>query len=92
MPELQLCLRSSPALAGCITHPEARSLLFVIIITGMNCICWFRIARGFIARSAVISHVASLISRIGLRAGGLCLCNLARNTLSSGEPAIAVSN
>jgi hypothetical protein len=47
---------------------------------------------GFIARSAVISHVASLIPRIGLRAGGLCLCNLARNTLSSGEPAIAVSN
>ena len=50
MPELQLCLRSSPALAGCITHPEnkARSLLFVIIITGMNRICWFRIAREFI--------------------------------------------
>nr|CAB3504134.1 unnamed protein product [Digitaria exilis] len=24
-----------------------------------------------------------------MRAGGLCLCNLARNTLSSGEPAIA---
>ena len=29
---------------------------------------------------------------VGLRAGGLCLCNLARNTLSSGEPAIAASN
>ena len=50
MPELQLCLRSSPALAGCITHPapKVRSLLFVIIITGMNRICWFRIAREFI--------------------------------------------
>lgn len=31
MPELQLCLRSSPALLGCITHPapKVRSLLFV---------------------------------------------------------------
>jgi hypothetical protein len=28
---LRVCLRSSPALAGCITHPKnkARSLLFV---------------------------------------------------------------
>lgn len=49
MPELPLCLRSSLALARCITHPapKVRSLLFVIIITGMNRICWFRIAREF---------------------------------------------
>ena len=52
MPELRLCLRSSPALAGCITHPapkvKVRSLLCVIIFTGMNRICWLRIAREFI--------------------------------------------
>ena len=38
MPELRLCLRSSPALAGCITHPapKVRSLLCVIIFMGMN--------------------------------------------------------
>ena len=50
MPGLQLCLRSSPALAGCITHPapKVRSLLCVIIFTGMNRICWLRISREFI--------------------------------------------
>ena len=52
MPELQLCLRSSPALAGSITHPAphgaVRSLLCVIIFTGMNRICWLRIAWEFI--------------------------------------------
>lgn len=50
MPELPLCLRSSPALAGCITHPapKVRSLLCVRIFTGMNRICWLRIAREFI--------------------------------------------
>ena len=47
MPELPLCLRSSPALSGCITH-SARSLLCVIIFTGMNRICWLRVAREFI--------------------------------------------
>ena len=43
-------LRSSPALAGCLTHPapQVRSLLCVIIITGMNRILRWRIAREFI--------------------------------------------
>ena len=38
------------ALAGCITHlaPKVRSLLCVLIFTGMNRICWLRIAREFL--------------------------------------------
>lgn len=41
---------SSPALAGCLTHPapQVRSLLCVIIITGMNRILRWKMAREFI--------------------------------------------
>ena len=42
MPELQLCLRSSPALLGCITHPapKVRSLLFVILREWIAYVGW----------------------------------------------------
>ena len=42
MPERQLCLRSSPALAGCITHPapKVRSLLCFIIREWIAYVGW----------------------------------------------------
>ncbi|KAK9282544.1 hypothetical protein L1049_005465 [Liquidambar formosana] len=66
MPELQLCLRSSPALAGCITHPvpkpssrtctiDATEIANSIIEEiGKRATIWHQISRG-VEKAAVRS-------------------------------------